>query len=909
MPRGAWAAVGATAGAIAAETVGPAALIVAVGLALASSMLVRTGLRQRALRGLLMAGAAGLVLARGLVGPDAAEATAPPLGQASIEATVESIASPRDGRRSALLVTDRTGEDQRLMSRLPLLPRVEPGMRIVVDGDIAGLPDGGYGDYLRRIGAVALLDVESIRLVSGGQAGPGAWLERLRRAGGDALAAVLPEPAAGLAAGIVIGLRDRVDRDLAADFTTAGVSHVVAISGWNIAIVAGAVMAASSRLHRRRRVLLAVATISVYTVFAGATPSVVRAAVMAGVALLAREAGRPAIAAAALGWAATILLVSDPAMVLDPGFQLSVLGTAGLIAWADPLESRVRQLTRGRLPAPVAESLAISLAAQAATLPVVLATFGRFATVAPLVNLVVVPLIPPMMAGAVVALGAGLAVDNGLPEAIGTVIGLPAWALASLAIGAVRFGAALPGANLAVGPPFDALAGASTAILLLAVARRPQGGWRLRRRRARRLGGSGAPPSQRASVHRGTAPGARRATRDRRPIVVSLVTIAVAISAAATAAAATPDGALRIVVLDVGQGDAILVQGPRGGRLLVDGGPDPDRLRVRLDERLPPWDRRLDAVVLTHPHEDHVAGMLALAARYRVGRFYEPGMRGPGPGYGAWRDALAAAGAITLPLATGDRLTLDGVGLRVLWPDRGSVPDEPADDGTAVNNVSIVLLGTVGRQRFLLTGDIEEGVDPRLLARGLPAIDVLKVAHHGSRTATSAAFLEAVRPTMAVISAGRGNPYGHPTKATIGRLATGGARVLRTDLDGSVTIRLDGASLGHGTTRGRTDTSPPQAGPVMRGPLVAGGLGCLIRPAPAEPPTASGDEDGLGYHRRDAGRFVPRAEIGDPDRLPARPAATCDQPPLIRALGRRRRARLLRRRARPQRSRIRTEPP
>ena len=249
-----------------------------------------------------------------------------------------------------------------------------------------------------------------------------------------------------------------------------------------------------------------------------------------------------------------------------------------------------------------------------------------------------------------------------------------------------------------------------------------------------------------------------------------------------------------MTVLDVGQGDAILVEGGRGGRMLVDGGPDPDRLLIALDARLPPWDRRIDLLVLTHPHEDHVAGLALLLTRYRVGRTFEPGMIGPGPGYRAWQAALDRLGLQPGRLATGDRFGLDQIRFRVLWPDPGGVPREPADGGTAINNVSIVLLGEVGRQRFLLAGDIEEGIDPILLARGLPRVDLLKVAHHGSRTSSTAAFLDAVRPRVAVASAGAGNPYGHPTKATLDRIAARGAQVLRTDRNGSVEVTLDGAA-------------------------------------------------------------------------------------------------------------------
>jgi beta-lactamase superfamily II metal-dependent hydrolase len=245
-------------------------------------------------------------------------------------------------------------------------------------------------------------------------------------------------------------------------------------------------------------------------------------------------------------------------------------------------------------------------------------------------------------------------------------------------------------------------------------------------------------------------------------------------------------------VLDVGQGDSILIEGSRGGRMLVDGGPDPSRLLIALDERLPAWDHRIDTLVLTHPHEDHAAGLAILLSRYRIGRIYEPGMIGPGPGYAAMAALLAHGGPPHGTLSTGDRLTLDDIRFRVLWPDPGRVPLRPSDGGSAINNVSIVLLGEVGGRRFLLAGDIEEQVDPEILARGLPEVDLLKVAHHGSRTSSTQAFLDVVRPRVAVVSAGLGNPYGHPAPATIQRLSVSARQTFRTDRDGTVEVRLDG---------------------------------------------------------------------------------------------------------------------
>ena len=140
-----------------------------------------------------------------------------------------------------------------------------------------------------------------------------------------------------------------------------------------------------------------------------------------------------------------------------------------------------------------------------------------------------------------------------------------------------------------------------------------------------------------------------------------------------------PDGRFRMTVLDIGQGDAILLEGSRGARMLIDGGPDPDLLLSRLDERIPAWDRRLDLLVLSHPHEDHVAGMALLLSRYRVGAIAETGMLGNGPGDHAFRAVLAQLGLGTVLLAAGDSVQLDDATLSVLWPRRGEVPLHPAE--------------------------------------------------------------------------------------------------------------------------------------------------------------------------------------------------------------------------------------
>jgi competence protein ComEC len=862
-----WLAVGAVIAALGAPLVGPLVVMLATSsAAMIMAVAPRSGGGGRVRAACLLLIGCGVIAVRLVVAPPAAPiASETPAGKGPWTAVVESIGAVRDGSQVATLrLIDSPGT--RVAATLPRYPEIEPGLDVAVDGAIRAPPEGPYGDYLQRTGIAGTL--QSRRLdIKGSEGGPGATLERLRRAAGAALTIAIPEPEAGLAAGIVVGLRDRVDRALAADFTTVGASHIVAISGWNIAIVAASVAALAGTWARRRRALLTAVAIVTYVVFAGASPSVVRAAAMAGVVLVARESGRAGRAAAALGWAAVILLLVDPALVTDAGFQLSTLATAGILAWATPLNADLRRRAPARLPDWLVECLAVSLAAQAATLPLILLVFGRLAIVSPVINLAVVPIVAPAMAAAGIALIGGLASMAGAPALVATILGLPGWFLLSVMVGVVQAGARLPFASATLEPPWNvvaaALAAPVPAAILFARSRRIAGGLHKAQRRpvasvanaepARAISGRSAPQTRHAAR--------RRASRFERIVATAA---AASLIALVVAFAHRQDGTTRITVIDVGQGDSILVQGGRGGRLLVDGGPDPDRLLIELDRRLPPWDRRLDAVILTHPHEDHVAGLAMLLGRYRVGRVYETGMHGPGPGYKAWARALALPNAPPAGrLATGDRLAVDDLHLRVLWPDPGKVPLEPPDGGRGINDVSVVLLGEVAGRRILLTGDVEDDVDPLLVARGLPPIDVLKVAHHGSKTASTPAFLDVVKPAVAIVSAGAGNPYGHPARSTLDRLASTGARVLRTDTDGSVEVDIGGSGVHVAASGGRAAAFVGRTGLVGRstGGLPAGPL-TVARAVPANPAVPS------------PGPIDAAAPDAKPFRIPARTVVT-----------------------------------
>ena len=271
---------------------------------------------------------------------------------------------------------------------------------------------------------------------------------------------------------------------------------------------------------------------------------------------------------------------------------------------------------------------------------------------------------------------------------------------------------------------------------------------------------------------------------------------------------ARPGHALRISVLDVGQGDAILLEADSGARMLIDGGPDPDLLVRRLDERIPVWDRRIDIVLLTHPHEDHAAGLAGLVPRYRIGAVAETGMATDGASVRELRAVAARNSIRRVRLASGDTLAFGQARIEVVWPPRDTLPAIVPTTGRAINDTSLVLDVSMGRQRALLTGDIEDDKDDLLLdrlRRDGRRWDLLKVAHHGSATASSQPLLEALRPRLSIISSGVDNRYGHPAPATLERLRDVGSSIWRTDVRGTFSVAFDGrprttAALLAGTT-------------------------------------------------------------------------------------------------------------
>jgi competence protein ComEC len=252
-----------------------------------------------------------------------------------------------------------------------------------------------------------------------------------------------------------------------------------------------------------------------------------------------------------------------------------------------------------------------------------------------------------------------------------------------------------------------------------------------------------------------------------------------------------PDGRLHVAFLDVGQGDAVFITTPRGHQVLIDGGPEPDVLLRELGRRMPFWDRSLDLVILTHPHADHLTGLIPLPERFEIGAVLDNGMSASGHLGGAWAESLASlrSGGVTriLQARAGMRIQLEpGVTLHVLNP--GLLRSTDAGDH------SVVVRLTWQNASFLFTGDVGEDAERALQKSGQPlSSTVLKVAHHGSASSTTPAFLAAVNPQLAVISVGADNRFGHPAREVLARLSE--REVLRTDERGTIEVVTDGRVL------------------------------------------------------------------------------------------------------------------
>jgi competence protein ComEC len=570
---------------------------------------------------------------------------------------------------------------------------------------------------------------------------PVPWWLRTRFRIHAIIEAHLPAVSGALLEGLLIGERRQLPPTLLADFRRAGVYHVLAISGFNVALVAGSafLLLRLARIPAPLAASVALATLVAFAAVVGGQPSVLRATIMGGLFLAAGLLGRESRVWNSLAGALLVLLALDPGSLGEPGLQLSFAATAGLLHLGPWIRARLAPWC----PGPIASVLAVSAGAQLGVTPVMLVHFGQLSPLGVIANLVVVPLAGLLTTGGVLTLAVAT-----VSERVAHPLFESLWLLLVLLRLVVRAFAALPGATLHVPPPpVLAVAAAGLALLLLPWAR-------------------------------------------GRAAALGIVTLSLG-AGLATYGGTRPDGLARVVVLDVGHGEAILVRAPDGPALLVDtggGGPGRgdrgERVVVPVLRRL--GLRRLTALALTEGTADHVGGLPGLLEGMPVDEVWVPA----GSEGAAWLGPVVASGIPRRVLARGDRRWVGSLLVTALHPGPGAP-------------------GAGGRRReepLLLR--IEWGLFAVVLAAGTGAAEVavlgagepleatmLKVGGNGSRRGSPPAFLAAVGPRLAAIPVGARNPFGHPAAEVLARLGRAGAPVYRTDQDGAIDVRSDGARV------------------------------------------------------------------------------------------------------------------
>lgn len=554
---------------------------------------------------------------------------------------------------------------------------------------------------------------------------------------------------APLARALLIADQHQIPTEMRDRYASAGLIHMLSISGLHVAVIAAAMelLFQVARMSRRVSLLGAFIATGVYVAVIGAPPPALRSAAMLGVSMASRLSQRPTSPWAAWAVGAFVPLV-QPRIAVDVGYQLSVLGMCALVAagslWRRHLANRFDGW-KGKL----GRELVTSVVACAVTAPLVAWVFGRVSLIAPLSNLVAAPVITlaqPILFLALLVSPFG-AVARFIAQAVHPLLfafDWVAWAAAST-----------PGAAITVTTTLiTAMLGAIAVIALIV-----------------------------ACASRFPA----------RPAIAGMAALA-----SMTVFPALPlsrSGRVELHVLDVGQGDAILLRTNAGRWILFDAGPawrggDAGRTTV-----LPYILRRggsLDAFVLSHPHTDHVGGAATVLAAMRPHAYWDAAFAGGSESYIASLAAARKQGIEWHRVHPGDSIQIDGVSVSFLAPD--SAWTVGLKDPNLASTIAVVRYGVV---RFLLVGDAERAEEDWLLAHHRDELraQVLKVGHHGSSTSSSDAFLDAVHPDVAVISVGAGNMYGHPSNDVLHALSRVGAEVLRTDQAGTVIVRTDGVHI------------------------------------------------------------------------------------------------------------------
>ena len=699
-----------------------------------------------------------------------------------------------------LLVTARPPVE---MARSRDAPYFRYGDRLLVEGRISEPPelDGfDYAAYLARQGIAEVLDARGVALIGTGE-GSAFYrsLYEFRRRLAASIATVVPEPQAALGQATLLGLRRNIPTELTEAFRITGAAHLLAISGLHVGILLGISLTASAALLGRKHHLHLIAPLVViwlYGLLSGMSPSATRACIMGSVYLASLGFGTQRGGLTPIGCAAALMVAVSPSIVYSISFQLSFAAVAGIAAFSEAFGGMFRMLTLGRrwtglrsvLRAPqdaVTSILGVSIAATVATLPLIAFHFERVSTLGIPASVLTLPALPFLIVSS-----AGAALVGLVSATLATPFGWLAWGAGAYLSGVVTLLAGLPGAAVDIGslPAWAVVVYYGGLLIVYGFMR---AGWGMT--------SMGSPSTKlRTGIDRMVGDGGSTGSPRTKNLAIWLLVPAAFVASLVWSDALARDDRLHVVFFDVGQGDAIFIETPGGRQVVVDGGADALTLTRLLGERMRFYDRRIDIVAATHPHGDHIGGLAQVLERYDVGVVLERRMEHDGAAYQAWAravDAEAVNGARVIEASAGQVITLDDdIRLEVLGP-----PDTLSGGAESdINDASLVLRLVYGEVSVLLTGDIFAEGERALLRRGAALdSDVLKVAHHGSGSSSTAEFLDAVSPAAAVISVGTDNRFGHPDGAVVERLRefVPDDMLLLTSERGAVEFVTDGERL------------------------------------------------------------------------------------------------------------------